>query len=523
MTAFTPCVNPATGEIIGQSPLTTSAELKEAVIKSRNAQKEWALLPVKKRVAALRPVLRRLAADADLLAKTISAENGKPLTDAMTAEVLPATLAIDYYLRKAPAFLAPANIPTGKWVMGFKRSRIHRHPFGVIGIISPWNYPFAIPFSEVIMALLAGNGVILKTASQSQLTGRFLETCIRAANLPEGLFSFVNMPGAQAGTALLENHIDKLFFTGSTAVGKQLMAEAAPTLTPLVLELGGNDAMLVCPDADVSRAASGAVWAGLSNAGQSCGGVERIYVHQDIYSEFLHELKKRVEALRPGSGLSFDFDLSVMTTAAQAAKVNDHIRDALDKGAVIFAQSPLPIGESLKQFIPATVLTEVHHDMDVMREETFGPVLGVMKVNSMNEAVALANDSHFGLTGSIWSRNRRFAKKLAQRIQAGVVTINDHLMSHGLPETPWGGFKQSGIGRTHGKPGFDEMTQLQVIVNDILPFSRGDMWWHPYNLNVYEGLKGLLDFLYAVPMSRRLKGLPPMMKILPRFFKHNRR
>jgi succinate-semialdehyde dehydrogenase/glutarate-semialdehyde dehydrogenase len=296
------------------------------------------------------------------------------------------------------------------------------------------------------------------------------------------------------------------------------MHEAGETLTPLVLELGGNDAMLICEDADLRRAAAGAVWAGMQNSGQSCAGVERLYVHQKVYEPFLSLLKEKVEALRVGYDEDFNVDLGAMTTPRQVASVKSHLEDALAKGAVIYARSVQPRNDHTGNTLPAVVLTGVTHDMQVMREETFGPVLGVMKVRNMNEAVALANDSHFGLTGSVWSKNRKYAEKLARKIQAGVITINDHLMSHGLAETPWGGFKQSGIGRTHGEIGFDEMTQPQVIVHDILPFVRKNMWWHPHTKKVYLGMLGALKLLYGKALFQRAKGLFHLLRIIPRQF-----
>jgi succinate-semialdehyde dehydrogenase/glutarate-semialdehyde dehydrogenase len=296
------------------------------------------------------------------------------------------------------------------------------------------------------------------------------------------------------------------------------MAKASETLTPVSLELGGNDPMLVCEDADVERAAAGAVWAGMQNAGQSCGGVERIYVHERVYEPFLAALKERVEALRVGPGAGFGSDMGAMTTRRQLETVREHVRDALSKGAVLYARSQAP--ESAPGlFHPAVVLTGVDHGMATMREETFGPVVGVMKVRDMDEAVALANDSNLGLTASVWSRDRKNARALAARIQAGAVTINDHLMSHGLPETPWGGFKDSSLGRTHGEIGFDEMTQPQVIVDDLLGFAARDLWWHPHGPDVYEGLKGLVLGLYGRSLGTRLGGWLKALKILPRMFR----
>ncbi len=516
-----PCINPATGETIGSSPIHTPEDLKQAIAQARGAQKEWARWPVKKRARALKPVLHYLVEQADTLAETISKDNGKPRVDAMATEVLPAAMALKYYMKHAGKFLKTRPIPCGNLLLVNKRSRLARVPFGVVGIISPWNYPFAIPFSEVVMALLAGNGVVLKTASDTQQVGLALKECFQAAPLPPGLFHFLNLSGREAGTGMLEKGtgVDKLFFTGSVPAGKWLMAKASETLTPHVLELGGNDPMLVCDDADLSRAAAGAVWAGLSNAGQSCGGVERVYVHEAVYEQFLAELKTKVENLRPGNGLDWDADLGVMTTKKQVELVKTHIEEAVEQGAQIFAQSPPPEDKArMLTYHPATVLTNVTHDMVVMKEETFGPVLGVMKVKDMEEALRLANDSDLGLTGSVWSRNRKKALSLGARIQAGAITVNDHLMSHGLAETPWGGFKESGIGRTHGRLGFDEMTRPQVLVNDILPFARRNMWWQPYSRKVYAGLKGLMEFLYSPSLSRRFGGLFRLLKIFPRYF-----
>jgi succinate-semialdehyde dehydrogenase/glutarate-semialdehyde dehydrogenase len=290
----TVCTNPATGERLGRSPLNTPADVRRAVGKARAVQPAWSALPVGRRVSRLKCIGRYIADNADELAEIISRDNGKTRMDALSIEVLPAVMAVDYYCRKARSFLKERRPMPGNLLMANKRSRICRVPYGVLGIISPWNYPFSIPLSEAVMGLLAGNGVVFKAATETQMVARAIERCMRAAGLPDGLFAHVNLPGRKAGSAFLDAGVDKLFFTGSVAVGKTLMAEAAKTLTPVVLELGGNDPMLVCADADIRRAAAGAVWAGLQNCGQSCGGVERIYVQRPVYDAFLDELSRRV-------------------------------------------------------------------------------------------------------------------------------------------------------------------------------------------------------------------------------------
>lgn len=517
----TPCTNPLNGELLGYSPLHHKEDVTAAMETARRIQPEWAATPVQQRARLLNRINRFLTGEIDRIVDTISRDNGKTRVDALATEVMASAIATRYYCRKAPVFLKESRTGTGSIALFFKRTHVVRVPYGVIGIISPWNYPFSIPFNEVIMGLLAGNAVLLKTATETQAVGQILKECILSSGIPAGLFHYLNIPGRVAGPTFLEAGVDKLFFTGSVPVGKQLMAQAANTLTPVNLELGGNDAMLVCPDADPDRAAAGAVWAGLSNAGQSCGGVERIYVHQDIHDPFMNALKQRVEALRVGNGIELDTDIGVMTTASQCKTVKAHIDDALEKGAQVFARTPLPDNFNSDRMVAPVVLISVNHDMRVMKEETFGPVLAVMKVPDMEEALRLANDSDLGLTGSVWSRNRKEARGLAKRIRAGAVTINDHLMSHGLPETAWGGFKQSGIGRSHGKLGFMEMVQPQMIVDDMLPGVKRSLWWHPYSRKLYTGLKGLTIGLYGRGLKKRISGWLAAIRILPRMFRKN--
>jgi acyl-CoA reductase-like NAD-dependent aldehyde dehydrogenase len=511
------CLNPATGEVLGYSPLDGPERVPEVVAAARAAQPAWAATPIAQRARAIRRVRDYITDNADELARSIAQDNGKTRTDALITEVMPAAMGADYYARKARGFLKDKKPRPASLLMANKRARVIRQPYGVIAVITPWNYPFSIPFSEVVMGLLAGNAVILKVASETQMVGRVLEKCFAAAGLPDGVFSQVNLPGRVAGGAFLEAGVDKMFFTGSVAVGKKLMALAADSLTPLNLELGGNDAMLVCGDANLVRAAGGAVWAGLQNCGQSCGGVERIYVQQEVYQPFLDLLAARVRRLRVGHDTDFQVDLGAMTTLKQVELVKAHLDDALARGALVYAESsaPPPGGN----FLPARLLTEVDHGMRLMREETFGPLLAVMPVADMDRAVELANDSDLGLTGSVWSRDRRNALALGRRIQAGVVMINDHLMSHGLADTPWGGFKESGIGRSHGQIGFEEMTQAQCIVADIMPGVKKNLWWFPQSRELYHNLGGITELLYGRGLGRRLSGLLRVMKALPRTFK----
>lgn len=348
------------------------------------------------------------------------------------------------------------------------------------------------------MGLMAGNGVILKVATPTALIGTFIEECIAAGGLPDGLFRVVNVPGASVSKAMLAGGVDKIFFTGSVKVGKELMALAAETLTPLSLELGGKDPMIVCRDANIERAVNCALWAGFQNAGQSCGGVERVYVHSSIYDVFVAELVKKTNALRHGPDSdAFNVDMGSITTAGQLKTIQSQVEDAVKNGAIIAAQSRSVGDVSRGFFFPATVLTNVNHAMRIMKEENFGPVLPVMKFETIEEAIQLANDCTMALTSSVFSECSSTAHSVASQLESGVVTINDHLYSHGMSEAPWGGWKESGLGRTHGFLGLKEMSNVRCVNYELLPSSwiPRNMWWFPFDKASYEGLLSGIRFL----------------------------
>ncbi len=517
-TNITTSYNPATGEIIGQTPENTVEELERAVALAKVAQHEWADLSFKKRARYLFAIRDYVVENADRIADVISKDTGKTMMDALSTEVLSVAMAISYYAKNAHVVLKRRRLSGGSILTINKRSYVDRVPMGVVGIISPWNYPFAIPFHEVAMALIAGNGVVLKVATQSLEVGKMIRECVEAGRLPKDLFHLINLPGSVAGDAFLNSGIHKLFFTGSVPVGKYLMEKAARHLVPLSLELGGNDAMIVCKDANLSRAAGGALWAGLSNAGQSCAGVERMYVEAEVYDMFMSILKKKMIDLKQGIDVNSSVDIGAMTTEQQLMKVREQLNDAVKKGAKVFPENLKQDQPGKGLFHPPAILENVTDDMMVVNEEIFGPLLAVIKVESIDEAVARANASSVGLTASVWTRNRTKGHDIASRLQVGSVMINDHLMSHGLAETPWGGWKESSMGRTHGYIGLEAMTQPRCVVDDILPAVQKNMWWYPHNRQVYEGLKGALEFLYSRNLGRRIVGGIRLMKTFLRTF-----
>jgi succinate-semialdehyde dehydrogenase/glutarate-semialdehyde dehydrogenase len=494
-------------------------EIKDAILRARKAQKPWAELPYRERSKHLKKAGAWLVSHADEITQIIHDDNGKLAIDALAAEVLPAIMAINYYRKKGRRFLVSRPIGCGSILMFNKKSRLVYKPYGVVGIISPWNYPFSIPFSEVVMALLAGNAVLLKTASATLNVGRVLEAVFAAAGLPQGLFTYVEIPGWEAGPAFIGTAdnpaagVDKLFFTGSTATGRELMTLAASRLLPLVLELGGADAAIIRKDANLDRAAAGMVWAAFSNAGQSCGGVQRIVVDKAVYGRFLEKFCTLVRKLRQG------IDLGPMINQKQKQAVCRQVEACLKQGAVVAAKSEGAFFQDEKNLnVPALVLTGVGPGMPIINDEVFGPVVAVIPVEDDEEALRVANNSPYGLTASVWSCSRRRARVLASRINAGAVMINDHLMSHGLAETPWGGLGDSGLGRTHGELGFKEMVTAKVVVDDMLPGVKRDIFWQPYSEKVYKGLRSLVDMLAGSP-DRRIASLPSVLGIFLRYWK----
>ncbi|HSN16880.1 MAG TPA: aldehyde dehydrogenase family protein [Gammaproteobacteria bacterium] len=506
--------DPSTGEIIARTPELDAPAVRAAIRRARAAQPGWAALPLKERRRYMAAMRAALVEYLDNPALVITACVGKPWVEALATEVMPTVIGSRWYERNAAKHLRPRRLPLGSVLFFNKRSVVHRLPYGVVGIISPWNYPFGIPMHEIVPALLAGNAVVFKTSPETLPVGEEIAQLFRQARLPDGVFQHLNVDGPLCGEVFLEaDGVDKLFFTGSVRVGKELMAKAAGNLKPLSLELGGKDAMIVCADADLERAANGAAWAGFTNAGQTCAGVERLYVHHAVYGPFMALLKQKVEALRMGTR----YDVGAICTDRQVETVRQHYDEALAAGASVFAQATRPAGLN-EHFMPPTVLTGVDHSMKVMREETFGPILGVMQVQDDEEALRLANDSSYGLTGSVWTRDLRKGKRLALRLHAGAVMLNDHLLSHGLTETPWGGPKHSGLGRGHGSWAFEEVTQPRVVISDWLKFARRNVFWYPYHPALHHGLKGVLTALYGTGLGARLRGAGSFLRILPRMF-----
>lgn len=495
---------PANGEVLADTVSFNPEEFPAIMARGRDAQRAWMALPVRQRARHIKHLAPLLASHAHDLAATISDCTGKTRIDALSTEVLPAIMCTPWYARASRRLLSPKPLKGSSPLFFNKRSRLHREPYGLIGIISPWNYPFGIPFQEILMSLAGGNAVILKVATQAQTVGDKIGHILKSSSLPKDLVQVCHIPGALAGPLFIESGIDKLFFTGSVGVGKELMALAAEKLTPVSLELGGNDAMIVLDDANIVRAAGGALWAGLSNCGQSCGGVQRIFVQESIKERFMLELKRQFSTLRQGPDHDHHVDIGALSTERQKATVKKQIEAALQAGARIACTLDDLDGPGWFQ---APLILEVDTlSNPIMQEEVFGPVMSVTTFKSEEDAIDAANASSMGLTASVWTASNKRGQRIAARLQAGAITLNDHLMSHGMCETPWGGYKESSIGRSHGQLGLEEVTQAKVIVEDRLHQLPRNMWWYPHGPHIQEGLSGAIDMLAGTGIAKRLKG-----------------
>lgn len=497
--------NPATGDEVGRVLCTTANEVEAAVMRSRAAFEKWRRTGFAERRQLMMRAREVILAEMDEIARLISDESGKPVAEALSMEIAPVLDLMQHFARRAETLLAPTKINIGLYGLMGRTSKIVYHPLGVVAIIPAWNYPFSIPLGEVVMALMAGNSVVVKPAELTSMVGTKIGEILEKAGAPDDLVQIVTGDGS-TGEALVRAKPDKIMFTGSVATGKKIAAEAAKHLTSVVLELGGKDAMIVLEDANLDMAAQGAVWGAFCNAGQSCSSVERLYAHEKIADELTQKIVERTKQLKLGPGDNRTTSIGAMSSERQIKIVEDHVQNFRDSGARIETG-----GAREDLFFEPTVISGATNEMRAMREETFGPTLPIATFASDEEAVRLANDSEFGLTASVWTRNRSRGEKIARQIEAGSVCVNEVLYTHGIGQTPWGGFKNSGRGRTHGLLGLLELVQPQHIhVNRIslLP----NAWWFPYSPTAVETFRGFATKFASGSLVKTAALMPQLTK-----------
>ena len=476
-------INPATGEKIGEVPVFSPGEARDAVRRAREAQVRWGAAPLEDRVRVISRFADILLDEADGVSRLISTENGKVLQESFQMEVFPIVDLTKYFCRNAEHILEKKKISLH--LLKHRRSYIDYRPRGVVLVISPWNFPFTIPFGEVVMALLAGNAVILKPASNTPLIALKGKEIFDRAGLDRDLFQVVTGPG-KLGSDMVEMGVDYVNFTGSVEVGTEVAALCGRLLIPCTMELGGKDAAIVLPDAKLEHAARSILWGSFANAGQMCSAVERVYIHEKVYDPLVEMLVLKAMKLRVGNPLDDGVDMGPMTDPRQLEKVERRVKAAVAAGAKVLLGGKRREGPG--QFYLPTILADVHDGMEIMKEETFGPVLPVMKVGSVEEAVAKANGTSFGLSAYVFTSDPKEGRRVAESLEAGTVMINETLITHAAPETPWGGVKKSGIGRVHSDDGLRHLAVPYHINEDAGLSQPPNPFWQPYSHKAYHAL-----------------------------------
>ncbi len=485
--------NPATGAEIGRVPDMSAEQVAELARRARAAQTGWEALGFEGRERVFLRAQKWLMDNRDRVIETIVSETGKTYEDALLAEINYTGFAFGFWAENAPKYMADEKVKTAQLMVKGRKLLTRYQPLGLIGVIGPWNYPLTNSFGDCIPALAAGNAVILKPSEVTPLTSLLMAEALRECGLPPDVFQVATGRG-ETGAALIDA-ADMIMFTGSTATGKKVMARAAETITPVQLELGGKDPMIVLADADLERAANAAVFYSMQNGGQTCISVERVYVEAPVYDEFVAKVTEKARELRMGvpSGPG-SVDVGAITFPKQLDIISDHVEDAKAKGARVVVGGHRKDGPG--QFFEPTVLVDVDHTMKAMTEETFGPTLPIMKVADAEEAIRLANDSPYGLAGSVFTKDVAKGEAIARRIESGAVDVNDVMVGYSALELPMGGWKASGLGSRHGAGGIRKYCAQQSLLVTRFALKK-DVHMYPYKSRTTKTLAGMLKLLYG--------------------------
>ena len=478
-------LNPVDRSEVGQFDVNTRADVEAALSKARAAQKAWAQTPVRDRVKLMQAALKLLLERQDAYIDIMISDTGRTRMETLFIEVFAACDSMNYYSRRAEKVLGDKRV--GLHLLRLKKAKVVYRPLGVIGIITPWNGPFILSLNPTVQAVLAGNAVLIKPSEVTPLSAGLVEELFTDAGFPPGLVQVLHGDG-ETGQALIEAGVDKISFTGSVRTGRKVGEACGRNLIPCTLELGGKDPMVVCADADVDRAAGGAVFGAMMNAGQFCSSTERVYVVRDVAEAFTAKVVERVQQLE------FGRDIGAMIFEPQAEIIRAHVEDAVAKGAKVLCG-----GASDGSYYQPTVLTEVTHDMEIMTEETFGPVLPIVVVDTEEEALRLANDTRFGLGASVWTRDKQRGEDLARRLDAGAVMINESSMAYGALEVPFGGWKESGVGQVNGSDGLLRYCHAQPIITDRFG-AKEEGVWYPYTADKVDGIQKAAKWLFGTPL-----------------------
>ena len=500
-------MNPRTGETLREIPTVSPDEVRDAVELARKVAPEWGAISPEGRAHILREVRYRMYSMMDEIVETVSAETGKPRTEALAHDLVPAMMMLLYYERTVAKSLKPKRIGGYFAPMLGVSSRLEWRPFGVVGCISPWNYPITNAFLAFSTPLFAGNSVVIKPSEVTPACGELLRKMLEP--LPSGVATVIQ-GGGDVGAALVDAPCDKISFVGSPVTGRRICEAAARHLTPVVMELGGQDAAIVCEDANLDVASSGVLWGSFFNAGQTCCSIERTFVVDSVADEFKDRLVAKLSELRQGTE---DGDVGSLTFPRQLEIVERHVSDAVSKGATVLAggSDAGPSNSNGSLWFAPTVLEGVTEEMDVVKEETFGPVLTITRVQDEAEAVRRANEEGVNLTASVWTRSRAKAESIGSKLRAGTIASNDHGTQVGMPWSPWGGVGESGFGRLNGELGMQEFSVPVHVAHNMLPGMK-KIWWYPYEENVTKGFTAMADILGSPRVGTKLSAARSLIK-----------
>jgi succinate-semialdehyde dehydrogenase/glutarate-semialdehyde dehydrogenase len=508
-----PSIDPATGQVRAQFERTPAGEVAGLLARARAAQAQWAKRPIKERCALIGKLKKTILESRVALADAVVGESGKPRVEALFADVFVSLDTAEYFARQGRELLRAEKVGHHSTAAKAKSGTLLYEPLGVVGIISSWNYPLAIPLSQIIPAVAAGNGVLCKTSEITPQCGELIGKLFQEAGFPADLVTILQ-GGAEVGQALIEARPDKIFFTGSVSTGKQVAEGCAKQLLPSVLELGGKDAMVVLGDADLDVATSAAVWGSFSNCGQVCLSVERLFVEESVSEEFIRRCVEKTQKLRLGPGSDTGTDVGPLIRPQHVQRMKDLLADAVAKGAKMLWGGRARPDLGANYFEP-TVITGVDASMKLFQEETFGPIMAIQVVKDAEEALARANDTEFALAASVWTQDAERGKELARRLKAGTVMVNDVMSGFAIAEAPHGGRGLSGWGRTHGKAGLLEMVNLKYVDADWLKGVEKP-WWYRYGSELEKAAEAFLQFEFARGWTARMKHARGAMKTLMR-------
>lgn len=497
-----PSINPATGEVMKSYERTSPLDVPQLLTKTREAQKIWAKRSVEERCAQLLVLRSKILEARELLADAVVRESGKPRTEAKFADVFVSLDSADYFAKYATSLLKPESVPHHSLAAKAKTGKLIYEPLGVVAIISSWNYPLAIPMSQICAAVAAGNGVVCKTSDFTPECGELIGKLFQDAGFPTNLVTIVQ-GGGEVGQALIEARPDKVFFTGSVFTGRHVAEACAPLLIPSVLELGGKDAMLVLADANLETASSAAVWGSYSNCGQVCLSVERLFVEESVSEAFIQKCVEKTKKLRLGPGSDLSTEIGPLIRPQHVQRMSELLADAVERGAkIVYGGRPRPdLGPN---FFEPTVITGVESSMKLFQDETFGPIMAIQVVRDVEEAVKRANDSEFALSASIWTSDLEGGKRIARELRVGVVMVNDLISGFAIAEAPHGGCGLSGWGRTHGKAGFQEMVHVKYVDVDHVPWMEKP-WWYRYGAELERAADAFLQFAFDRSLLNRIR------------------